>query len=97
MKRLPQKLRALTGCLLFISTNAQAFEITYAEWNVFGQMEVTVSTNSNRTILECRVEVDNRPIGSGSGLIQAGVAVVRISIPEGLRERSSEFQYFCVE
>ena len=97
MKKLWLSSSMLFSCLLFISTNAQAFEVTYLEFNVIGHLELTVSTNSTKIILQCRAELDGHPIGSGSGLIQAGVAKVDIDIPEGLRNRSSEFKYFCVE
>jgi len=87
----------IISMLLSLSaTRALAWEVTYKEISG-GYLHVTVSTTTTKAILECRSEVDGRPFGSGGALVQAGVAVILISLPEGLRHRLADFKYFCVE
>ena len=75
------------------STAVSAFEVTYLEFDILGDLLITITTKSR--FPECRVMFNGKPIGSGFGSANAGVATVRVNIPSGLRDKSSEFTYFC--
>ena len=91
-------LALLTAILCLNPIGAQAaYQVTYAEFDILDDLLITVSTTTAKVVLECRAELDKRPIGSGSAIVEAGVALVRISIPAGLRARSAEFTYVCIE
>ena len=79
--------------VMITPTSVNAFEVTYLEFDILGDLKITITTKSS--IPECRVMFNGKPIGSGSGVARAGVATVRVSIPSGLRDKSSEFTYFC--
>jgi len=85
--------------LIFIFSSALANEVTYVEWDritggAFLNVTVKVKKRKSATV-ECRVEHQGRPIGSGMGYVSAGVAVVRISMPYEFQNKSVEFSYFC--
>ena len=80
--------------IAFAPTPANAYEITYIEWSGSGlYLNLTITTKSR--FPECRVLLDGKPIGSGVGSANAGVALVMINIPSGLRDKASEFKYHC--
>lgn len=88
------KSACLCLAIAFASTPANAYEITYSEWSGSGQyLNLTITTKSRYP--ECRVMFNGKPIGSGLGIANAGVAEVSVKIPSGLRNNSSEFTYFC--
>ena len=63
--------------------------VTHLEWTSYGYLQavVAVKTSRGRAILECAAYLDGRPIGSGSGGINAGVATVEIKIPDSLKNK----------
>ena len=63
---------------LFVSSSASAYEIVHQEWS-FTVLRVTVATN--KSSIDCRVELNNKPIASATGYSTAGVALVSISVP----------------
>ena len=63
---------------LVVASSASAYEIVHQEWG-FTYLKVTVTTN--KSSIACRVELNNKPIASGTGYSTAGVALVLIDVP----------------
>jgi hypothetical protein len=78
--------------------DAAAYEITHTEWDSLtggAYRNLTVTTRQPK--VDCRAEIQKRAIGSGSGYAIAGVAVVKIRIPDEFRNRNLRFDFVCFE
>ncbi len=68
------------------SAAAQENVVSHLEWES-PVLVVVVAAKTSDSKVECAAYLDGRPIGSSSAYATAGVATVRILIPESLRNK----------
>ncbi len=84
---------ALFAAMLALNFGASAADqenvVTHLEWSILGDLEAVVAVVKSRssTVLECAAYLDGNPIGSGGGIIRAGIATVTIDIPKSLQKK----------
>ena len=81
-------------------SKATANDVTYVEWDQGtggAYLNVTVKTKTKKMQVQCRVELDGRALSSGSGFVEAGVAVVKVLMPSEFRNKPTKFSYVCID
>ena len=68
------------------SAAAQENVVSHVEWDIIG-LVVVVAAKTSDSKVECAAYRDGRPIGSNFNYAIAGVATVRIQIPDSLMNK----------